>query len=216
MERQAKASLQDEIQRKTSMLAQEQHEKVELIKGSASKWEESQLGQFQELREFITTLKQQKEDLQRKLSSLETDRMKLEMQLSDAHILAESLKNQMAAEKAQKEDLQRLLSHHKETFEKQLGLEAEPSDLNQNERNLERQCQELQELIVLQKDENDSLLRERDAMLEQLLATIKDLSESQQKQEEKYTTGVKELSQAHQDEMERQRERLARAETERA
>ena len=78
------------------------------IEGGRSK--STALTQHEELRDFIKTLKSEKDKLQKEITRLSDINLKLETKLSDATIIAETSQNQLLRERAHREELQKIMA----------------------------------------------------------------------------------------------------------
>lgn len=69
------------------------------------------------MKEYIKSLRAEKEGINRELATLQEAKLSLEARLSDAQIVAETLRNQLGQERKHREELQKILSHHQATID---------------------------------------------------------------------------------------------------
>ena len=100
-EQKEKDRLQSELQKVRLDLEKEKREKLEILKtqdsASAAKLYKSD---HEELRDFIKSLKSEKDKLVGDIEGLNDKRLQLETKLADALLMAETLKNQLDKERA--------------------------------------------------------------------------------------------------------------------
>ena len=106
----------------------------------------------------------------------------------------QNLRTQLERESAQRVELQRLI----ERSEGFLAQRQDPSNVVDHQEDgqvakLRAECQALNELLMSQSEGGAQQLKERDTLIEQLVATTHDMERSAQDQQRTYTEGIRKL-----------------------
>ena len=113
------------------------------------------LERHEELRDLLTKITQEKDQLQRQILKQTDQHLILQTRLSDAQLIAENAREQLAKEKQCREELQKMISHFSQQQPKPNEVVEEDKKI-QNSSALdkyERQCRDLEALLVQHEEE---------------------------------------------------------------
>ena len=137
------------------------------------------LERHEELRDLLAKITQEKDQLQRQILKSTDQHLILQTRLSDAQLIAENAREQLAKEKQCREELQKMISHFSQQQPKANEVVEEDKKV-QNASALdkyERQCRDLEALLVQHEEEARQLLSSRDMIIDTLSASLNSISD---------------------------------------
>ena len=166
-----------------------------------------------ELSDHITRVSEQNKGLQRELIGYKDQCLVLQTKLSDAQLMLGSQKNQLDREQQHREELQKLIQIHRRQ-ETPSSADKTTND-HQGEASQEsKRVQELQELLVHQKEESDALLKREGIVIEQLHTALTEMNEFINSQKKQFDEEIRRLSAEATQDVENLRAQLGEAQRE--
>lgn len=138
------------------------------------------LERHEELRELLSKITQEKDQLQRQILKATDQHLILQTRLSDAQLIADNARDQLAKERQCREELQKMISHYSQQQPKAAKEDKEEENQVQHSSALdkyERQCRDLEALLVQHEEEARQLLSARDQIIETLTSSIQSLTD---------------------------------------